>query len=278
MRTLPLLLCIITGLAADAAHAADLKPETAAAFEHYAQATEARMHDDLQLNHFLIVDLLPEPHRSEAYRQIRNGKVYIQQLHTREDDRALRIPGGLIHHWSGVIFIPHATLPEVFAVLQDYDHHQDIYKPDVLRSKLIERDGNHAKIYLQLFNKSAVTVVLNADFDVVDTEFTSMRRQTVSRSTRIAEVANPGRENEHERPVGHDHGYMWRLDSYWRVEEKDGGVYVQNESVALTRTVPAILAWLVNPLLESIPRGILVHLLQDTRNAVMKTETQANAR
>jgi hypothetical protein len=215
--------------------------------------------------------------RDEAYQQLRQGHIYIQRLHSREDDREIPIPGGIIHHWSGVIFIPGATLGEVFAVLQDYDRHQDIYKPDVRRSKLVERDGNQAKIYLQLFNKSIVTVVLNADFDVADTDFGPTRRQTVSRSTRIAEVVSPGNPNEHERPVGHDHGYMWRLDSYWRVEEKDGGVYVQNESVALTRTVPAILAWLVNPLLESIPRGILIHLLQDTRNAVMKTRTQDNA-
>lgn len=278
MRTLLLLLCIIAGLTTDAVHAADLKPETVAAFEQYAQATEARMHDDLLLNHFLVVDLLPEPHRDEIYRQLRDGQIYIQQLHTQEEGHGVRIPSGLVHHWSGVIFIPGATLPEVFAVLQDYDHHQDIYKPDVRRSKLIERDGNQAKIYLQLFNKSVVTVVLNADFDVVDTDFGATRRQTVSRSTRIAEVVSPNRPNEHERPVGHDHGYMWRLNSYWRVEEKDGGVYLQNESVALTRTVPAILAWLINPLLESIPRGILVHLLQDTHNAVIKSETQANAR
>ena len=120
--------------------------------------------------------------------------------------------------------------------------------------------------------------MLNADFDVVDTDFGATRRQTVSRSTRIVEVVSPCRPSEHERPVGHDHGYMWRLESYWRVEEKSGGAYLQNESVALTRTVPAILAWPVNPLLESILRGILVHLLQDTRNVVLKTETQANAR
>jgi hypothetical protein len=64
---------------------------------------------------------------------------------------------------------------------------------------------------------------------------------------------------------------MWRLYSYWRIEEKDGGVYVQNESITLTRTVPAMLAWLINPLVKSIPRDVLSHLLTNTRNAVTKT-------
>jgi hypothetical protein len=86
---------------------------------------------------------------------------------------------------------------------------------------------------------------------------------------------NPGSPNEHERADGNDHGYMWRLYSYWRLEEKDGGVYVENESITLTRTVPALLAWLVNPLTKSIPRDILLHTLTDTRKAVTKDGTIA---
>ena len=111
---------------------------------------------------------------------------------------------------------------------------------------------------------------MNANFDVRDTQFGSGRFQTVSRSTRIAEVENADSPNEHEKPVGNDHGYMWRLYTYWRIEEKDGGVYVQNESVSLSRTVPALLAFVVNPLVKSIPRNVLIHLLTDTRNAVEK--------
>lgn len=255
--------------------AAELKPETAASFDRYIRAVEARMDDDVRHNQFLIVDRLPDLRRREAYDQLQQGQIYIEDLDIREDDRPVPIPGGLIHHWAGVIFIPKATLFEVIAVLQDYENHQNIYKPEVRRSKLIEHSGNESKIYLQLFNKSIVTVVLNAHFDVSDTQFGSTRRQIASRSTRIAELANPGRPNEHELPVGNDHGYTWRLNSYWRVEEKDGGAYVQEESVALSRTVPAIFAWLVNPFLNNIPRGILFHLLTNTRNAVMKAGTSS---
>jgi hypothetical protein len=112
---------------------------------------------------------------------------------------------------------------------------------------------------------------------VRDTQFGSSRFQTVSRSTRIAEVENPDSPNEHEKTVGNDHGYMWRLYTYWRIEEKDGGVYVQNESVSLSRTVPALLALVVNPLVKSIPRNVLIHLLTDTRNAVEKAEAKPSA-
>src|ERR1700676_5632917 len=69
---------------------------------------------------------------------------------------------------------------------------------------------------------------------------------------------------------------MWRLYTYWRIEEKDGGVYVQNESVSLTRTVPVLLAFIVNPLVKSIPRNVLIHLLTDTRNAVEKAQAKSS--
>jgi hypothetical protein len=96
-------------------------------------------------------------------------------------------------------------------------------------------------------------------------------------STRIAEVENPDKPDERELPVGNDHGYLWRLDNYWRVEEKDGGTYLQVESVGLTRTVPAILAWLINPLVKNIPRAVLSNLLNATRRAVTGSKRAASS-
>jgi len=239
----------------------ELKPDTSAAFDAYVRATETRMDDDLRQDHFLAVDDLPDARRQEAYAQLGRGQIYIRERHTLEDGKSIHVPGGLIHHCVGVVFVPGATLSQTVAVLQDYDNHENIYKPDVRRSKLLERDGNKLRIYLQFYHKSLVTVVLNANFDVVCTEVSGTRSMSASRSTRIVEVANSGKPDEHELPVGQGHGYMWRLDTYWRVEEKDGGVYVQNETIALTRRVPEVVSWLVNPLLRSIPKSVLTNLL-----------------
>ena len=235
----------------------ELKPDTSAAFDAYVRATETRMDDDLRQDHFLAVDDLPDARRQEAYAQLGRGQIYIRERHTLEDGKSIHVPGGLIHHCVGVVFVPGATLSQTVAVLQDYDNHEEIYKPDVRRSELLERDGNKSKIYLQFYHKSLVTVVLNANFDVVYTEFSGTRSMVKSRSTRIAEVANSGKPDEHELPVGQGHGYMWRLDTYWRVEEKDGGVYVQNETIALTRRVPAALAWLINRCFAVSPKASL---------------------
>jgi hypothetical protein len=270
LQLLSLLVLILPGLLGISARAYQLKPETAAAFDRYVALTEARMDDDLHLDQFLIMDRLPDVQRIEAYDQLQKGQVYIEELHTQQDHHPIHIPSGLIHHWVGVIFIPKATLSETNAVLQDYENEPDIYKPEIRRAKLIERNGNESKIVLQFYNKAIVTVVLNEYSNVVETKLGRTRMQSASRSTRIAEVANPGGPDEHERAEGDDHGYMWRLNSYWRIEEKDGGVYIQNESITLSRTVPPLLAWIVSSLVKSIPRDVLTRTLTNTRTAVLK--------
>jgi hypothetical protein len=228
---------------------------------------------DLQRDRFLAIDRLPDEPRQKAYERIQKGELHIEQLHTLEDEHPIIIPGGLIHHWVAVIFIPRATLSEALEVLQDYDNQQKIYAPLVQRSKLLERNGNQFRIHLQYCEKSILTAVLNVDSDVSYERLGSTRLQSAARSTRVTEVENLGKSNERELPVGDDHGFLWRFNSYWRVEEKDGGVYIQNESVALTRKVPLIITWLVNPLLNNIPRSILSKLLFGTLEALEKRQS-----
>jgi len=218
MRTILVALCVLANLGGMAARATELKPDTAAAFDRYVRAMEARMDEETGRDQFLVVDRLPDARRSEAYAQLQNGQIYIEAMSAREGDRPIKVPSGLIHHWAGVIFIPKATYSEVTEVLRDYDCHEDTYKPQIRKSKLIERNGDESKVYFQFFNHSIVTVIMNANFDVRDTQFGPGRFQTVTRSTRIAEVENADSPNEHEKPVGNDHGYMWRLYSYWRIE------------------------------------------------------------
>ncbi len=259
------------------AQASELKPNTAAAFDHYISVTEARHADDLGNGHFLIIDGLSDASRQEAYGRVRRGEIYIEQLHLKEDGRSIPIPSGLVHHWAGLIFIPRGTLPRVLAVLRDYDNHNQIYKPDVRRSQLLETRGNQSKVYLQFCRKSIVTVVINANFDVYYTILGPTRAVIQSSSTRIAEVEDADTANERELPVGNDHGYVWRLSNYWRIEQKDGGTYLQVESVGLSRTIPVMFAFLVNPLIKNIPRSLLSNVLNATRRAVQTGEEAATS-
>lgn len=259
-------------LATTPARAADPKPETLAAFHRYIAATEAEDNDPPGFDQFLFIDRLPEDERQKAYEQLQRGEVYVDELHTEENHHPIPVPGGLIHHWAGIIFIPQGTVGQVNAVLRDYDHQADIYKPDVRQSRLVEQSGETSRIFEQFYSKSIVTVVLNVYFDVAEKTLGNTRAESVSRSTRIAEVADFDTPSEHERADGKDHGYMWRLNSYWRLEEKDGGVYVQIESISLSRPVPVLFAWIVNPLTKSIPRDVLSRTLTNTRKAVQRLQ------
>ena len=273
-----MLLCgILVCLAAQPVEAAELKKETAAAFEHYVGASEKRIKSELLNGPFLFIDELPETRRVETYSQLREGKVLVKQVNTKEEGHPIEVPHGLIHDWIGVLFIPNASLSQTLAVVQDYDNHQNIYKPEVRDSKLLQRNGDNFKVFLQLYKKSLVTVVINADFDINYERVGANRAVSRSYSTRLAEVENVGQTDEHELPVDDAHGYLWRLYSYWRFEEQDGGVYVQLESIGLSRAVPAIFGWLVNPLLRRIPRGTLSSLLGSTRAAVAKPGAKASA-
>ncbi len=261
-----MLVCLVT----QTLHAAKLKKQTAMAFDSYVAASDARMQAEIRNGPFLYIAGLPEERRREAYAQLRDGQILVEQLHAKVEGNPIKVPGGLIHDWIGVIFIPHVSLAQTLAVAQDYDNYKVIYKPDVSQSRLLQRSGDNFKVFLQFYKNSLVTVVLNADYDIRYERDGPDRVVSNSYSTRIVELKDAGQADEREFPVDDGHGYLWRLDSFWRLEAKDGGVYVQLESIGLSRGVPAIFAWLVNPLLQSIPRGSLTGLLGATRRYVTK--------
>jgi hypothetical protein len=250
------------------AHAADLRKHTVEAYNRYVKAAEARMANDLRNGRFLVIDDLPDGQRKEAYAELQDGMLRIQRMQATESGKPIKIPDGMVHDWVGLAFIPNATLPQTLAVFQDYARYQDVYKPDIQRSRLLTHDGNDYKVYMRYFRKAIVTVTFDTDMDVRYTLLGNDRVLIRSTSTRIAEVADAGQPDEHELPVGNDHGYVWRFENYWNLEQKDGGVYVQIEAIALSRNIPFIFRWLINPLVESIPRQLLADLLTATRKAV----------
>jgi hypothetical protein len=248
--------------------AEQLKPETSAAFDHYVELSEGRISQELNSGPFLKIDGLPQPQRQIVYEQLKRGEVVTDHLETFDHGEPVPVPHGLIHHWMGTIFIPGATLTQTLAFLKDYDNQYKFYAPEVQRSKLIERDGNTFKVFLRLQKTKIITVILNTNYDVQYTSSGTDRAWSESRSTRIAEVVDPGSADETEKPLGNDSGFLWRLNSYWRFLQRDGGTYVQLEAISLTRDIPVGLTWLVRPFVTSIPRESLVFTLTRTRDAL----------
>jgi len=250
--------------------AAELKPATLAAYSRYVHATEARVQRELvRPNAFLYIDGLPETRRAEVEKQIQNGEVYMEQLKTKDaSGQSSDVPDGLIHHWIGDVFVPGATVQQAIALAQDYNHHQEIY-PEVERSRLLTHDGNDFHIFYRLRKHKVITVTLDSEHDVHYFQDDAKRWHSISTSTRIAQVDDAGKRNEHEEPPGHDGGFLWRLDSWWRFQEADGGVYIECESVSLTRDIPTGLGWLIEPFVTSIPKESLRNTLGSTRSALL---------
>jgi len=246
-----------------------LRPETVAAFDRYARLTEERNDAELKRGSALLwIDALPETQRAAAYADLKRGGVEIRQLNTLDNGRPIACPGGMIHHWVGAIFIPGAKLDDVLGVLQDYDHQSTIYSPDVERSKIESRDGDRFRVFLRFRRHKVITVVLDTEHEVHYFRDAPGRAHSRSSAVRIAEVENPGKSDEHEKPPGDDGGFLWRMETWWRMEERDGGVYVQSEVASLTRDIPTGLGWLVGPFVTSIPKETLVFTLEATRKAV----------
>ncbi len=250
---------------------ARLKLRTLDAFERYVRLTEARNAEELSQGEiFLRPDALPEEERAAAYAALRKGEVRVERLKTYDAGKAIECPGGLIHHWVGVIYLPGATLEETLHVLKDYDHHSEYYAPDVQRSKILSHQGEEFHVFLQFRRKKVITVVLNTEHDVRYSPLDPEHAASRSTATRVAEVENAGKSNEREKTPGDDGGYLWRMETWWRLAERDGGTYVQCESVSLTRDIPVGLGWLVRPFVNSIPRESLTFTLTATRNAIEK--------
>src|ERR1700674_366011 len=277
VRTALLLVALLAGpcLATRATPAADpasvkLKEETDAAFQHYVQLAGARNAEELKRGSGLLwIDALPETARAAAYAELKRGEVKMEKLETRENGEPIRCPGGMIHHWVGLIFVPGAKLDDVLVLLKDYDRHSVYYAPDVERSKMESRDGDHFRVFLRFRRHKVITVVLNTEHDVQYYRDTPERAHSRSSAVRIAEVENPGKSNEREKTPGDDGGFLWRMETWWRMEERDGGVYVQSEVASLTRNIPAGLGWLIGPFVTSIPRESLAFTLEATRKAVV---------
>jgi hypothetical protein len=144
-----------------------LKHATAEAFNRCVRLTDERSDSELKRGSGLLwIDGLPEAERARAYEDLQHGAVKMRKLETLDNGRTIETPGGLVHHWVGLAFIPGAKLHDVLDVLQDYDHHAVYYAPDVERSKLESRDGDHFRVFLRFRRHKVVTVVLNTEHDV----------------------------------------------------------------------------------------------------------------
>lgn len=238
-----------------------LSPQTLAAFDTYIHDAEAEMQQTLHESE----SFLWSGFNSERAKQVRTGQVIAQFWSGRGP---VKVPSGLIHDWIAAAFVSESTIQNIFAVIQDYDNHKNIYTPEVLDSKLIDRHDDHFQIYLRLLKKKIITVVLDTDHEVQFRVVDPRRWVCRSRTTRIAEVENAGTPEERVLQPDIGYGFLWRLCSYWRFEQCDADVLIECRAISLTRNVPFGLGWAIEPIIQKLPKESLVNTLEATRRAL----------
>jgi hypothetical protein len=253
---------LFIALITKSAFPADLTRATVDAFDRYIAATENNLEPRFRGNHFLGADETPEWRQ-----QLKRGGLIIQPA---QPGGVVAVKGGLIQDWTGAVFIPGSSLKRALSIVQDYEHHKDFYKPDIIDAKIRSRTGDDFQVYMRVIKaKLMLSDVLDIEHDIRFTTVDPHRVYSRAYSRRIAEVTEAGKPGEHELAVGKDRGFLWRLYRYSFFEESDGGVYVACQSITLTRDLPFALGKILGPIIRELPGESLRNSLEQTRKAVL---------
>jgi hypothetical protein len=237
-------------------------PQAKAAFQSYIAALETRFDaQNASRESYLWID--QNPQRLEA---IHKGQIQVQQIH------APQVDSGTIEDWIGGAFLPNTTLDRVLKVDQDYANYAKYYAPEIVQARLISHQGNQFQVFYRLKKHKVVTVVLDTIHDIDFLPLSNDRYSVRSRSASVREVRNAGESDEEVLQQGEGLGFLWAMNSYWRVERRDGGVYIECEVVTLARSIPFGMGAMLRPTIESFASGSLENTLKEKRQAVLGSQ------
>lgn len=268
LRLLPTLFLL---LLSPSLFAAELKSKTIEAWDQYIKWADAKVRKELSdPSVFLIQSGLKPEQKATVLRRIESGGIFVDKMTGVIPPGAhFKVPDGAIHHWWGAVLLRNVTLDQLFKFLKDYDHHAGKFA-DVEKSSLQFHEGNRYKVFFRFKRTKIITAVYNTEQDCHYTSYGSERAASDSVATRIAQVEDAGKQSEHELKPGEDDGYLWRLVSWWRYEQRGKDVIVELESASLSRDIPFMINLLppVKAYVNSTPKESLESVLTSIRKNV----------
>jgi hypothetical protein len=267
-----LLHLFIIFLAARWSYAAELNQQALAAWQNYIATAKQQTQDRLAgKSPFLWVD--EDPVRRQ---QLSSGQIVIAPL---GKSNPLPVPYGLVHHWIGAVFIPGATIQDLSAVVGDYGRYSEIYRPTLIKAQLLDSSDDEQKFSILWVQRVLlVTAAFYTEWDSNYFTLNSRRGYMTFSSTRVQQIEHYGEKDERRLAPDEGSGYLWRLVSFARFEERDGGLCLELEVIGLSRDLPGSLRFLLRPVIEHVPRQALATKLDQTRQAIRSQASQrANA-
>lgn len=262
VRTNGFLAIALVAVGGAGASAAELQRATADAWQEYLRGVGARMQDRLEERKpFLWMD-----EAADRAHRVRRGETVVAPL---AGHGTQPVPNGLIHDWIGAVFIPNATIESLLAVVHDYDRYKEIYKPVVTDSQTLSASeaGQEFSMVWQrhvLF----VNAAMRGHYHAHDVIISPHRGYSIVDATALQEIQGFGQPGEHLLPPDTGGGFIWRIYSVSRYEERNGGVYLEIEAIVLSRDIPSSLRWMVNPVVNHLSVNSLTTTLRQTREAV----------
>jgi hypothetical protein len=188
--------------------------------------------------------------------------------HPGRQDGIISVPGGLVHHWIGTTFIAGITLEDALAVSCAYDDYHTFYK-SIVASRLLGRDDNTYRTLLRIKESAGgLSAVLDVRTTIQYFYPSNQSVYSISTSEEIREVKEAGSPRERYLPAGKDSGYLWRAATLNRLVERNSGVFVEMETLGLSRSFPPLLGWIIEPIARSLGRKSVEVSLQEFRSAV----------
>jgi hypothetical protein len=128
-------------------------------------------------------------------------------------------------------------------------------------------------------NRSALSkTALDCDYETTFVRVDGRRMYSITQAKRIQEIADYGTAKQHTLPEGEGTGLIWRLFSVSRFEEREDGLYIETEAMALSRDIPSALRLVVEPIVRRVSREALETALRQTANAAHAAGAAATVR
>ena len=240
-------------------------PAAASAFNAYSKAVELRLAQQHRSPNAFLTPVASDPNNAET--RLRQGELIVERITPSTDGD---FSGALLHHWRGTAFAPGAKAADFERLMRDFNAYPQHFSPEVLQARVLTQNGDRMQASMRVRQRHVITVVMDTTYDVTFGQLDMRHGYSISESTRIAEIGAAGTSAERALGASEEHGFLWRLNTYWSYEERDGGLYLQIEAVSLTRAIPRGLGWAVRPYVESIPRELLEFTLRSACNAIRK--------
>lgn len=179
------------------------------------------------------------------------------------------MPDSLIHHWRGRVFIPRTTLSQVLSVSRAYRDYPTIFRP-VVAAKVLSDEGDALRVQFRMRQSAGgITGTVDMWSIIRYGNIDSAHAYVISIADTVREVKDAGRSTERYLSPGRDRGYLWRAATFTRFVEGDGGVYMEMETIGLSRPFPALMGWIIEPFARRIGRASVENSVQEFRRAVL---------